>query len=339
LNNPASRVRLSSALAGVDRLVLLGDVVELREGPVRDALAAASRVLREVGESLGPGREVVVLPGNHDHYLLEGWLGRRSAAGPPEPLGLESSVEWWGEEPLAVLADALASGGATVRAAYPGVWLRDDVYATHGHYLDRHTTVPMFERLGAGAMARVLRRPIGDAHQAEDYEAVLSPLYAWVHAIAQSAGQVGASAPGASAQVWQSVGKGVRKGGLRRRAVIAGLGGGIATVNRLGLGPVGGDLSPAELRRANLRAFGEVLTALSVDSHYAIFGHSHRAGPLPADGPGEWIAPTGARIFNTGCWVHEPAFLGSHPLRSPYRAGFAVRLEDDGPPELVNLLD
>ena len=82
-----------------------------------------------------------------------------------------------------------------------------------------------------------------------------------------------------------------------------------------------------------------MLAALSVDSGYAIFGHSHRAGPVPDDDPGEWIAPTGARIFNTGCWVYEPAFLGRHPLRSPYRAGFAIRLDDDGPPELVNLLD
>ena len=44
----------------------------------------------------------------------------------------------------------------TVRVAYPGVWLRDDVYATHGHYIDRHITVPMLERLAAGAMRRVV---------------------------------------------------------------------------------------------------------------------------------------------------------------------------------------
>ena len=30
--------------------------------------------------------------------------------------------------------------------AYPGVWLRPDVYATHGHYVDLHITVPSFER-------------------------------------------------------------------------------------------------------------------------------------------------------------------------------------------------
>jgi hypothetical protein len=37
--------------------------------------------------------------------------------------------------------------------------------------------------------------------------------------------------------------------------------------------------------------------------------------------------------------VREPSFLGRDPSSSPYRAGFAVRLGDTGPPELVNLLD
>ena len=35
---------------------------------------------------------------------------------------------------------------ARVRFAYPGLWLREDVYATHGHYLDCHLTVPTVER-------------------------------------------------------------------------------------------------------------------------------------------------------------------------------------------------
>ena len=44
--------------------------------------------------------------------------------------------------------------------AYPGVWLREDVYALHGHYSDLHATVPTFERIAAGAMARfVVARP------------------------------------------------------------------------------------------------------------------------------------------------------------------------------------
>ena len=66
------------------------------------------------------------------------------------------------------------------------MWLRDDVYAIHGHYGDRHTTVPMFERLGAGAMARIVRDSADGLARAEDYEAVLAPIYAWIHAIAQN---------------------------------------------------------------------------------------------------------------------------------------------------------
>lgn len=319
--------------------MLLGDVIELRQGPVRDALAAASRVLPEVGEALGPDAEVVVVPGNHDHHLVEGWMGRRGAAGPPQPLGLESAVDWWGGEPLAALAEMLGRGGVRVRAAYPGVWLRSDVYASHGHYLDRHTTVPMFERLGVGAIARALRRPIEEVRSAEDYEAVLAPLYALIHEVAQSAG-LGTPSPGASAQAWQALGRGFRRGTVRQRALVVGATGAVALVNRAGIGPVRTDLSSPELRRAGLRAFTEVLRTLEIDCRYAIFGHTHRAGPLPGDEVSEWSVPGGARLLNSGSWVHEPIFLGPRPDQSPYRAGFAVRLDDDGqPPQVVNLLE
>jgi hypothetical protein len=325
--------------------VLLGDIIEFREGPVRDALAAASRVLPELGGALGSGREVVIVPGNHDHHLVEGWLRRRAAAGPPDPLGLESPVDWWGGEPLAAVADMLAEGGAEVRAAYPGVWLRKDTYATHGHYLDRHTTVPMFERLGAGVMARVLRRPAEQAQSAEDYEAVLAPLYALIHEVAQS-GRAGAvNAPrrvgtGSSAQVWAALGRGFRSGTVRQRALMAGAGGTVALLNRGGIGPVRSDFSSAELRRAGLRAFAEVLDRLGVECRYALFGHTHRAGPLPPDDPAEWQSAGGTQIVNAGCWAYEPILLGDRPQASPYRAGFAVWLEEgDGPPRLVNLLD
>ncbi len=326
-------------MGGVDRLVLLGDVIELRQGPVRDALAAASGVLAEVGEALRPSAEVVVVPGNHDHHLVDGWMTRRAAAGPPPPLGLESEVDWWGGEPLATVAELLGSGGARVRAAYPGLWLREDVWTSHGHYLDRHTTVPLFERLGVGAIARALRRPIEEADSAEDYEAVLAPLYALIHEVAQSAG-VGTPSPGASAQAWQTLGRGFRRGTLRQRALVLGSTGAVTLLNRAGIGPIRTDLSAIELRRAGLRAFGDVLRTLRVDCRYAIFGHTHRAGPLPDDDAGEWTAPTGASLFNSGCWVHEPIFLGPKPETSPYRAGFAVLLVDDSrPPQLINLLE
>jgi hypothetical protein len=297
-------------------------------------------VLREIGEALGPGREIVIVPGNHDHQLLSPWLERRARTAPPAPLGLESAVDWREGEALDTVAGWL--GPASVRAAYPGVWLRPDVYATHGHYLDRHTTVPMFERLGAGAMARIVREPSGGPQRAEDYEAVLAPLYAWIHQIAQAGGpDVGASSHGASAGIWKSMSsrRAGRRAALRRRALGAAIPAAVAFINRAGVGPVRPDHSGPELRRAGLRAAGEVAARLGVQAEHLVFGHTHRAGPLATDDASEWAASRGPRLHNTGCWVHEPAFLGREPGASPYRAGFSVTLQDDGQPELACLLD
>src|SRR3954462_13192264 len=49
-----------AGLAG--RLVLLGDTVELRHGPVREALAAAGPALQALGEALDGATEVVLVP-------------------------------------------------------------------------------------------------------------------------------------------------------------------------------------------------------------------------------------------------------------------------------------
>jgi UDP-2,3-diacylglucosamine pyrophosphatase LpxH len=50
------RERLLAAVDQVDRLILLGDVVELLEGRAQHAMAAAEPVLRALGGRLGPGR-------------------------------------------------------------------------------------------------------------------------------------------------------------------------------------------------------------------------------------------------------------------------------------------
>ncbi len=332
---------LLDALGHVDRLVLLGDVIELRQGPARDALAVARPVLEAIAAALPAEGTVVLVPGNHDHQLLGAWLERRARDVPPPPLGLQRAVDWHEGEMLASAAGWLAPHELSV--AYPGVWLRGDVYAMHGHYADRHTTVPMFERLGAGAMARLLGdTPAGD-DATERYEAILAPIYAWLYAMAQHGDTaVGRSSHGASARAWRALAGGHR-GGWRRRLMRAAAGAafpvGIDALNRAGLGPLRTDLSGAALTRSALVAVGQVLSRLEVDAKYVIFGHTHRAGPLPADDPAEWRACTGAQLLNSGSWVDEPSFLGPRPGESPYRPGFSVRLGASGPPELVNLLD
>jgi hypothetical protein len=312
-------------LPGFDRLVLLGDLLELRHGPVRGVLDEATPVLRELGSAVA---EVIIVPGNHDHRLLCGWLERRDRS---LPLGLESDVDWDTREPLGAVVEALAP--ARVRVTYPGVWLRGDTYAIHGHYGDRHSTVPMIERLGAGLTVRLAGEPAGGPARAEDYEAALAPMYAWIDAVAEGGGLRGRGGDGGfQVRARRSLSGG---GGLRGRALAPVFPVLVAGLNRAGLGPVRADVSAAELRRAALRACVQVLDRLEVPAEHVIFGHTHRAGPLPDDDPIEW-----RRLLNTGSWVYEPAWLGDSPRQSPYRPGFATIVDDDGGgPELVNLLD
>ena len=63
----------------------------------------------------------------------------------------------------------------------------------------------MFERLGAGIMARLVRDSADGPARAEDYEAVLAPIYAWIHAVAQNR-TTGATrgTDGASSRAWSS---------------------------------------------------------------------------------------------------------------------------------------
>ncbi len=333
---------LLAALRGFDRLVLLGDLLELRQGPLRDVLRDAEGILRQIGAALGPGREVVIVPGNHDHHLLGAWLERRARARVPTRLGLEAAVDWHDEDVLARIADCLAP--ASVRAAYPGVWLCRDVYATHGHYLDRHTTVPSFERLAVGAMARIVcesgRGPRrSERYEAEDYETVLAPIYAWAYALAQTGEGFPRDAQGSSGAAWQALDGAGSRGSRRRRAMIAAFPLAVAALNRARLGPLRADVSRVELTRAGLRALGEVLVRLGVDAQHVIFGHTHRAGPLAGEDPRQWSASTGAQLLNTGCWIQEPVFLGEDPSHSPYRPGFGAVIEREGTPVLTNLLD
>ncbi len=312
LRGRAEREPLIAAAAGCDRLVLLGDVIELRHGPPREALAVAEPVLRELGAALGGSVEVVIVPGNHDHRLLREWLGRRAADGTPVPLGLETAVDWREDEPLATLAGWLTP--ASTRVAYPGAWLRDDVYATHGHYADRETTVPILERIGAGLTRRVVGERDSAPASSEDYEAEMAPMYAWIDGspktevcIAERGERSGAGVARPHRIAQAPPAEGCCEAGVQA-AVLA--------LNRAGIGPLRPDVSGHELRRAGLHAFETVLGRLGVPARHAIFGHTHRAGPLPGDDRSEWVAATGAAMLNTGCWVYERGLLGADPGRA-----------------------
>jgi hypothetical protein len=336
LRDGAVRAALLAAVAECDRLVLLGDTLELRHSPLRSALSVAEPVVRELADALGADGEVVILLGNHDHRLLRGWFERRATQPDPAPLGLQSAVEWREGEPLAEVVGWLGAG--RVRAQYPGAWLRDDVYAIHGHYADRHYTVPIIERLGAAVMERVVVEPAGGPRRAEDYEATLGPMYAWIDAVAESGGVKGRSSGGFQVRAWRALQRPAGRRSLRGAGATAGFKALVALLNRTGTGPFGTDVSGPELRRAGLQAFQQVLHRLGVGADHVIFGHTHRAGPQPNDDPSEWTSGRGS-LVNTGSWTYDREFVGDSGRDGPYRPGFCVLLDDDGAPQLVNLLD
>ena len=330
LRRPVALDALLQRVEGADRLVLLGDVLELRHGPLRDAMAAAEPVLGAIGERLGDA-EVVLVAGNHDHRLVAPWLEARGHDGPPPPLGVDERAGPDATVHTERLARMLAPASLTV--AYPGLWLADGVYATHGHYLDRHVTVPSFERLAAGAIARALGTAPGRAATPDDYELVLAPLYAGLDALAARGTNGAGSVPtSASARAWRALSSDGRRP-WRARFVAGAFPLGIGALNAAGIGPVRADLSGEELRRAGLRALRDVVTRLGIGARHVVFGHTHRAGPLAADDPGEWSG-----LLNSGSWVFEEMYLG-RTWGGPYWPGGAVELEGDGPPRHVRLLD
>jgi hypothetical protein len=329
---PALRDRLIEAVDGAGHVVLLGDVLEMRERRVADLLGVAEPLFRALGEATAGGR-VTVVPGNHDHALAAPWLARLRLEG-RDP----GAEEVWPVGPEDGVLGRLASYMPRTRTAvaYPGLRLREDVYATHGHYLDLPLTVPRLESVAASAMRRLSGRGRGRG-SAADYEAALAPLYAFLGALADGTPDAVLRRGGrVSREVWN------RANGRRRPAGLlltrAAIPGAVAALNRLGVGPLRAAITGDDLRRGGLAAMGEVAGTLAPGAAHVIFGHTHRPGPLPGDEPSEWFAPGGTRLWNSGSWCHEPAFVGPPGDPGPYWPGTVVRLDDEGPPRIENVL-
>jgi hypothetical protein len=289
LRRPELREPLLLAAAQADRVVLLGDVLELRHGPLHEPMLAAREFFEDLGRAL-EGRELVITAGNHDHALVEPWLAARGVDGEPPPLGLERVLDAAEASP-ALARIAQWAEPARTRVAYPGLWVREDVYATHGHYLDSHLTVPTLERLSVAAMSRLIGKSQADFQTVSDYEAVGAPVFAWRDAVARDSRTGNALNGLATINAWRALRGGGDLGGqeagparrrlrharaLRARALVLGFPVAVAVLNRAGLGPLKAEISTAELRRAGLRAMGEVAARLGLGDAYVIFGHTHR---------------------------------------------------------------
>ena len=324
---------LAESLSAADRVVLLGDVLELRDRPAGEIVELATPFLERLGAAAG-GAEVILVPGNHDHRLAESLLEGRSFGQPPR-LGLEQRFE-----PSSALGRRIAERLAPARLtlAYPGVWLRDDVWATHGHYLDCHMAIPTIECLSAAATMRVVGQ-IPQAATPDDYERAIAPAYGFSWGFAQARGpeRIGGRAR-PSAAAWKRLsgnGSGRVSGRLLGSVAfpLAARGLGLALGRRFDT-----DLSVGNLSGAGLAAIREAVRRLGVDAEHVVYGHTHRPGPLPADPEPDWRLPGGPCLHGTGSWTYSPGLCGPTPQASVFWPGTVTWIEEEGPPLRAELL-
>jgi UDP-2,3-diacylglucosamine pyrophosphatase LpxH len=311
LRRPEPLAALLAALERVDRLVLLGDIVELMEGRPQLARAIAEPVLRAAARVVGASGEIIVVPGNHDRPLVRTWARRAGdALRPATPVPLDASPA------LARLTSWLAP--AAVRVSYPGVWLDARTWVTHGHYLDQHLLPVSSFGFARGS----LRRPPRDEVPPIAYETASRPSMTratrWLPRPFLTLADDFAMLVRASTMPHDQ----------RRRRFST------------HLSPLTSHLLGVQMRRASIPALARVVHRLGVEADRVVFGHVHRLGPLATDDAAEWRGPGGRpQIANTGAWLYEPLLIHHAQPAHPYWPGGAIVIDDEGEPRAVGLLD
>jgi UDP-2,3-diacylglucosamine pyrophosphatase LpxH len=310
LTRPAPLARLLDALEGIEHLVLLGDIVELAEGRSVQALAVAEPVLRAIGARLGQDGAATIVPGNHDGRLIRAWARANGSELTPE-----TEVPRDASPVLARVAAWLDP--ARVRVSYPGVWLRERVWATHGHYLDRHLLPESAFGLARGLLGRMPSDRVTPTDYEHGRRPSLSGTIRWL--------------PRPLVALLDDLAELARASTMPR------------VPRRLfhrRLAPFTSTLLSAQMSRASIPALARVVHRLGVDADWVVFGHVHRLGPLAGDRASQWQGPGGRpRIANTGSWLYEPLLVHRVRPPHPYWPGGAVLLEDGRAPRAVGLLD
>ena len=208
-----------------------------------------------------------------------------------------------------------------MRVHYPGVWLSERVWATHGHYLDRHLLPEVAYGIARGLLGRLPR----DGATPADYEQAGGPSITRLEALLTH------RLPRPLAALWDDLVEVLRAAtmpGIPRRL----LGRRIAPVTAMLLG--------AQARRASIPALGRVVHRLGVDAEAVIGARPlpagcslvtiRRRGGDPVAGP--QLADTAVRRFMTvSPWIA--------PSRSPDPPAGAILLEVVRDPQPYGLLD
>ncbi|MET0604703.1 MAG: metallophosphoesterase, partial [Baekduia sp.] len=302
LRHPEALALLLDAFDGIDRLVLLGDVIELAEGRPRQALELAEPILRAIGERVGPDRQIVLVPGNHDRALTRSWAHAQGAE-----LTVDALVPTDATALLTKVVGWLAPAQIEVRT--PGVWLSERVWATHGHYIDRHL---LPEQAYGWHRRRQVRERIGPS----EYEHARGPSMTWIETLlTRWLPRRLASAADSAAD-------------LLRASTMPSL---VRRMNTHRLAPLARRVLGMQMQRAANPALAHVVERLGVEAEWVIYGHVHRNGPREGDEVALWSGPGGrARQGNNGCWRYEPQRQHRGGAPHPEWPGGAVVIDREG---------
>jgi hypothetical protein len=253
---------------------------------------------------------VIIVAGNHDRPLV-----RPALRAPGVELTPATELAPGTSEVLAHVVSCLAP--ATVRVYYPGVWLSDRIWATHGHYLDQHLIPESAVGVTRSLLGRAPRNPATPMEYERRQRPSLRGTSRWLPR--PLAVLVDEAAEMARSSTMPRVSRTL----LNRR---------ISPVTSAALG--------AQMRRASIPAIVQVAHRLGVDADAIIFGHVHRLGPLDGDDVPRWSGRGGSpRVFNTGSWLYEPKLIHHATPPHPYWPGGAVLIDDGGEPRALGLLD
>lgn len=351
---------LREQLDGVDHVVLLGDILDLRFQQLEIALQLAMPFLSMLGEVLSTAKHprVTYIPGNHDHHyasrLIEAEQERAIDAG--EPYIFKQAVaprDFFLSRQLA----RLIGGKVEVKFTYFYDTLDSSegpIFLIHGHYLDLHIdAVP-------ARLLSLLQASIASAGQNVEalspdlYEAILRPQYELLHWIGQSpgGGQI-------QSRIYERLRGGappntrlrqIRRAALNRAASVGGKVG-VALAEMVANRLVKGGLSltsPAREAQVEqtISAFSlsleELDAYLPTGAKYVIFGHTHRPGPLESiDSPERWTVKLHGQetqVMNSGSWLYDAGKARRPDYRPQRWPGTFILIPDRGQPRLVEVL-
>ena len=193
---------------------------------------------------------------------------------------------------------------ARVTVAYPGLWIRPDVYATHGHYLDCHLTVPTLERLSVGVdeprarpprrrastRSRTTRPSPAPCSRGETRSRRVAPTERRAQRnddrrrLAGAAGRRRRGRPRHRRR--RRAEPSWARAAARSRESCAGAPSSapsrvaVAALNRAGLGPLRPRSPVASCAAPACGRWGRWRSGSACGESHVVFGHTHRAGPL-----------------------------------------------------------